>query len=143
MSQVERIHNALHDLVTAGPYYAVTRDRNTRAATVGDVHIAPASVVLHEVSSQFGPAVRKRTSFARERRMWRWTVALRFDREVSLEVFEKSVSTAPTVLPHDVALGLQQVRLELVSVDPRHPVNQSPSSGTEATLHFEASLSPI
>lgn len=143
MSVSAAVHNALREAVAAGPFYAVSRDRNTREVSIGVEHIAPASLVLHEVGSQFGPAIRLRTTNARERRMWRWTVAIRFDREVSLEDFESRVSLSPPRVDRDTDAGLPQVLLKLVSVDPRHPVNQSPSSGTEATLHFEAELSPI
>ena len=143
-SNYQRIQQRLHTEATAGPFYALATNVETKLKTIDDtVAIVPASVIAEEASSAFGKPSRNRRENRSERRSWRWQVACRFNQEVTVEAAEKRLIAANILLPRDATNDLEQVTLKLLDADPFHPPQQSPSTGTQVTFTFEAELSPV
>jgi hypothetical protein len=144
VSNYQRIQRRLHTEATAGPFYAIATNVETKLKTIDDsVEIAPASVIAEESTSSFGKPLRNRRTNRSERRNWRWQVACQFNQEVTVEAAEKRLIAANIILPRDASNDLEQVTLKLLDADPFHPPQQNPSTGTQVTFTFEAELSPV
>ncbi len=145
VSQEERIQQRLYTEMQAGAFRPSSTDPDTHLLTV-DVAttVAPASVTLQALSTTFTDRpTRNRRTERSERNTWRWSVVCVFTQQISSEEVEKFFIANHIILPRDSANDLEQVTLKLLSADPFHPPQQSPSHGTRVTFTFEAELSPV
>lgn len=141
-----RVQNALIALGQAGPFYAVSYDKDTKLATEIDVlvdpAVAPAHVAANETSSAFAEDVRYGRSYRWARSGWTWQLACHFNQEVTGWRAEEEWRSSPPILARDEANGLtHQVTLLLQSASYEHPIKQGPHSGSRFTFIFEARLS--
>lgn len=144
MTDYERIQQRLFQEASAGPYYAISTDTETKLKTVDTlVAISPASVHVEEDTTSFGNPRLNRRSARSERLTWRWRVAVRFNIEAATHDFEKRMIATWIILPRDAANGLEQITLKLLDSDPFHPPQQNPTSGTQVTFTFEAETAPV
>lgn len=146
VSQRQRIQNRLLLEVEAGPFYLARFDSNLRTLSIhtgeGD-EVQPSRIYAEEVSSEIGVTRRDRTRYARERHSWTWELILEFSQAVSIEFFEKRIALKPPWLPPIPEREQEWVRLELQDSRYDHPPQQQPSTGTRATLTFDAVEGPV
>lgn len=143
VSQVERVQQSLLSAATTGPYYVTQYDADTNLVSVTDTQASPASIVAEEISARFGVPVRYRLSHRLEKQEWPWEIVIDFHQPVALEFFEEVLAANPITLKRDKANGLQQVTLELESVDYEHPLHYQPERGTRARVKVLARLGPV
>lgn len=138
-----RIHNALIDLLQAGPYYAVTHDSSTKhAADVDeavDTAVSPSSAAANEVSSSYDVDSRHGRDYKRSRSRWSWLGIVKFDQEVTSWRAEESWLNSPLILPSSA--GFRQATLELAGATYQHPIKQQGHNGSVIEFTFEIRLS--
>lgn len=134
------IQNHLRTLAKEGTFYCVSYDPETGDALQIDPNesetLAPQQALCNEVSSAFEIDTRQGRDRIQRRSSWQFELLLGFSSEVSLEDFEQALMAEPPVVPEKN--GHKQIRCELVSADYQHPVQQQPSTGTQARYVFEA-----
>jgi hypothetical protein len=138
----KRILDALCARIVAAQFPLIRYD-NVGCTVLEGTHQAPMSKVSNEVRSTFTrhPRVNRRHDF-QERDVWSWDLILQFHREVSLELFERTLMGNPIALAEDPGSGLEAVRLALVNSNYEHPTEQQPSNGTKATYQLVAEVGP-
>lgn len=136
------VFNALLDLARAGSFRPCVFDAEGHASISEDASIAPAEVLVNEISSNFNiGASRDKSGLRIGRERWIWQVIVRFNgATVSCADFEAACSRKPPFVRAiedrpQVRLLLQQARYE-------HPPYQQPTKGTTAFFTFEAELGP-
>ena len=136
----EQIHKAITETMEGGAFHPFRY--SGRVLTVDDSSsVAPATVLVYEVSSFFGTPVRHRMSRRQERLGWEWLAVLEFQVGVSCERFEEDLCTSQILIPRSA--GLRQVTLKLSGSEYDHPARQQASKGTVASFRFDAELSPV
>lgn len=144
MSQRTRIQNELVRQAQQGTFYRTSYDPQTKLAVVDEGQpVVPAEALSNETESSFGTPRRHRISDRLERLSWQFELRVRFNQEVTLEHFERSLIEDPPVLAKDADCGYLQVRLILRETRPTHPYQQESSAGTQAIFIFDALQSPV
>ena len=141
-SQEDRIHNALYEAITTGSYPLVSYDPQTGLRTSDeDATELPTTIKIRPQTSSFDVAEGyRRRPHVQDRVGWTWTAELRWNNQVSLELWERAWAEASILLPRTDELD-QQVAITLTRVDYTHPPEHASSSGTCAEMTFSAILS--
>lgn len=145
LSQQQRIQNRLIAEAAQGPFYATRTDPNTKQVTVRlgiGSEITPSRIYAEEIASEAGVASRNRTEYRLDRLSWTWELVVEFNEAASIEFFERRLAANPPFLPYNRQYDLEWVRLMWQNSRYEHPPQQQPSSGTRATLTFDAVLGP-
>ena len=139
ITQRTRIQNAIIALIQAGEFYKVTYDEETLLADDVDdtTQIAPEYVTANEIQATFEGDTQHTLSKKRTRATWSFQAIVRFNCQVTLELFEKALIDDPPVLAVDEANNLPQATINLTITRPIHPVNSESSAGTEVRLSFD------
>ena len=131
------IYNRLVKTARNFPFRPIERLQDEEVASTGAL-IRPATVQAGpdgytvEEADRRGPRSHRVTSS-------NWKLIVKFAKQVGLDSFLKQHSNI--VIPRDQDNGREfQVRLIAVDVDVDTPVSRSPSSGTEATITYEANF---
>lgn len=142
----ERIQNKLVELARDGMFLPASIDKNSglmKILSLDHDRVVPSFVAADEITSLAGTPKRYRQHERVERTGWTFELLLGFAQLVSVEVFERALAANVPVLARDETKDLQQVRLNWQDTRYEHPALQQSSSGTRATLTFEAVLSPV
>jgi hypothetical protein len=139
------IYNSLVEAIQAGPFLPVYYDSDLKTMAISSLSdaVPPASIAANEVSAVFGEAIRNRRQWIMERQSWRWLAIVKFNREVTCEVFEDVILNNPILLAADKSTNRRQIQWYLVDVSYIHPPRQQPSSGTQVTFTIEIRLGPV
>lgn len=127
-----RVANTLMEIAKLGPFYRVLYDATNAGRVICPTtetnRVSPLSVLTNEISALFGdPAVNRREA-RRERQSVTWQLIIVFPCEVATERFEDALLREKLVIPEGD--GVDQIALELASVDYSHPPRQQAESGT-------------
>lgn len=138
----DRIQQALASAAFAGDFRAVTYTvAHPSVKTTGDVSVVPNSIECNEVAATFERNTRRGLDLSLQRTRWAWELRVRFNKEVSAELFEASLEQTPIVVPRD---GEDRAAyLNLVGAQYTHPPRTGASTGTEIVYTFNATLSRL
>jgi hypothetical protein len=138
----DRIQNALASAAFAGDFRAVTYTvAHPSMKTTGEATIVPKSIECNELSAAFERNTRRGLDLSLQRTRWAWELRVRFDKEVTAELFEASLEHTPIVVPRD---GEDRAAyLNLQSTVYTHPPRTASSNGTEIVFTFNATLSRL
>lgn len=142
----ERIQNKLIELAQDGVFLPAQFSPTTGMMKILDLdydQVSPSAVLCDEVNTLATDPRRNRQTGRRERTTWTFELQLVFAQAVSVEVFERELAENVPLIKKDETKGLPQVRLNWLDTRYEHPPLQQPSSGTRATMTFEADLSPV
>lgn len=137
----QRIHNAILAVVKAGPYYVCKIDPKTGQMTIDlNAPVKPTGITIKEVRRSSRLALKyKRSGLVSEIESWPWIVQLEFPAlEVAFEVFENNLMDTCISIPPVIGAPDQRPLLaRWADSDYSPPPEQSPNSGTFATITFE------
>jgi len=125
-----RIQAALREAGNV-PFFAVRYANGIPSASGETVY--PASVLVNETGGSFAVDSNNGRTYSQYRTSWTFELHLKFDREVSLEKFERSLMDNPIVLPKG---SFPRVFVLLARAQVQHPRQQETSQGTEALYIF-------
>ena len=137
-----RIQNKLVELAQAGRFFKVTYDPVTKKANDVDDTVdtlePPASVLANEIQQTFSidPQMGRKRILKRD--SWVFQLFCTWDREITVEFFEKDLLDPLPRLPDDKANDLEDVTLILNRTEVNHPPQQNAANGTAAKFTFEA-----
>ena len=138
VSNAQRIYRTLYSLLEEGPYYQVNYDtKGEQTVVLPAVHVAPGSIALNEVDSEFGDSRNKqKLRFAKT--VWSWVAYIDFHVPVVLDAFEDKMLKSPVNIPRDNNNVLDPVIVEFNRATYRHGAFQGPEAGTQYELSFFA-----
>lgn len=137
-----RIQNKLIELAQAGRFFAVTYDPATKKANdvddTTDPVDPPASVLANEIRQTFDIDPHMGRKQIGRRHGWTFQLLCTWNREVTVEFFEKDLLDPLPRLNDDKANGLEDATLILGLTEVTHPPQQNAANGTAAKFTFEA-----
>lgn len=143
MSYRRSIHDLLVTTADAGVFseaiYSVARP----SLLSEGVAVSPRSVEANEIRAAYEIDERFGREFRQDISAWAWLLVLRFDTEVFLETFERTLLRSPLTIDRDSSTGRDvQVRLLLEDAAYEHPPRGGASNGTMVTYRIRAELCP-
>jgi len=136
----DRIHNAVKMRIAEERFPVVSYKQGIRTTQQSEVEKAKTVLVRPQQvgfvaadSSLCGGASQQRTA-------WVWVAIIHFDRQVSLDSFERRMMREQIVIPRDSELE-QQITISLLDAAYQHPPEKESSHGTRVTYRFQADMS--
>lgn len=136
----DEIHAALRQCASDAAFPQVSYPAGARN-TSDSVFLQPKTILAKPLSSTWATPELNRQRYFLERATWLWELRLDFDREVSTEEFEDSLTNALLRIPRTESKP--QVDLILEECEYRHPPEQQPAGGTSAVYRIRAEISPL
>lgn len=93
-------------------------------------------ITCNETGCEFTEDENNRRGDFQQRVGWTFSLRMRFNSEVLLEMFEEVMMEDPPFIPS--ANGYPSVTLRLTGTEPQHPPQQEASNGTSVEFTFEA-----
>ena len=140
-----KIHDAIRSAVVTATFRPVTYDINSGTMNIdtGNQETAK-TVIINEVAATFRQnASRNRQTLTHDRDTWTWELHLKFDVEVMLEDFERSITRTPIRIAKDDAEGNRNIWLELRDARYSHPPRFESASGTQVVYTLLVHLQPF
>jgi len=141
MGYKEAIHNVLVQTAYAGTFPEAIYSKERPSLLSEGTAQAVKSAETNEVRGAFGIDTEYGREFRQERQGWAWLLIIRFDTEVTLERFEKSLLENPLFLAQDPSDDRDHaVHILLEDASYEHPPRGGASNGTQVTYRFVAQL---
>lgn len=141
MTQRTRIQTELINRAKAGKFFEVSYNKTTKVPNNVDILTAPviepSAVFCNEIEQQFGVDRKYGRDLKLKSVSWVFDLLVEFsNKEVTDEVFKKSLSDSVPLLANDQANDFEAVMLVLIAAVYEHPVTQQPSTGTKIRYTF-------
>lgn len=125
------LQNFIRSLVTNFGAFAAVSYPEGEATAEATTSALPATVLVNEVQSTFGPDPLMGRREVRKRLAWTFELHLNFNAEVVLDPFVQSLL--------DEVPRINGYAIKLLNYSVQHPPQQSPDSGTKCRMVIEAS----
>lgn len=126
-----QIRRDLVSAIRASTFPRIIQDQEG-LPSIGD-SLAPASVLVNEVSGDYELDTRDGSSLSMRRRSWVFKAIVSFGADVTSEIFERSFAEKPLYVENE---GYGAVRLALISQSADRPPTYGSGSGTEFEFTF-------